>query len=86
MPKLPDVSGKEARRALERLGFVFKRQSGSHVILRKRNRGCGPCDLRPSVSGGPIFAAGRHIHNRGSRSLFHAFSSARWARAFSKFG
>jgi predicted RNA binding protein YcfA (HicA-like mRNA interferase family) len=29
MPKLPDVSGKEARRALERLGFVFKRQSGS---------------------------------------------------------
>jgi catechol 2,3-dioxygenase len=26
MPELPDVSGKEARRALERLGFVFKRQ------------------------------------------------------------
>jgi predicted RNA binding protein YcfA (HicA-like mRNA interferase family) len=40
MPKLPDVSGKEARRALERLGFVFKRQSGSHVILRRGNRGC----------------------------------------------
>jgi predicted RNA binding protein YcfA (HicA-like mRNA interferase family) len=40
MPKLPDVSGKEARRALERLGFVFKRQRGSHVILRRDNRAC----------------------------------------------
>ena len=40
MPKLPDVSGKEARRALERLGFVFKRQRGSHVVLRRGNRGC----------------------------------------------
>jgi predicted RNA binding protein YcfA (HicA-like mRNA interferase family) len=38
--KLPDVSGKEARRALERMGFVFKRQSGSHVILRRGSRGC----------------------------------------------
>jgi len=25
---------------LERLGFAFKRQSGSHVILRRGNRGC----------------------------------------------
>jgi len=40
MPKLPGVSGKEARRAFERLGFVFKRQRGSHVILRRGNRGC----------------------------------------------
>ncbi|HEY3857663.1 MAG TPA: type II toxin-antitoxin system HicA family toxin [Verrucomicrobiae bacterium] len=40
MPKLPDVSGKEARRALERLGFVFKRQNGSHVVLRRGSRGC----------------------------------------------
>ena len=40
MPKLPDVSGKETRKALERLGFVFKRQKGSHVILRRGNRGC----------------------------------------------
>src|SRR5437879_2077554 len=37
---LPDVSGPEARRALQRLGFVFKRQRGSHVILRRGNRGC----------------------------------------------
>jgi predicted RNA binding protein YcfA (HicA-like mRNA interferase family) len=40
MPKLPDVSGKEAQRALVRLGFVFKRQSGSHAIFRRGNRGC----------------------------------------------
>jgi predicted RNA binding protein YcfA (HicA-like mRNA interferase family) len=40
MPKLPRVSGQEAVRALERLGFVRLRQSGSHVILRKGSRGC----------------------------------------------
>ncbi|MHB8519671.1 MAG: type II toxin-antitoxin system HicA family toxin [Limisphaerales bacterium] len=40
MRKLPDVSGREARHALERLGFLLKRQSGSHVILRRGNRGC----------------------------------------------
>jgi len=33
LPKLPVVSGREVRRALERGGFVFNRQSGSHVIL-----------------------------------------------------
>ena len=35
MPKLPRVSGKEAIRALEKLGFVQVRQKGSHVILKK---------------------------------------------------
>jgi predicted RNA binding protein YcfA (HicA-like mRNA interferase family) len=35
MPKLPQVSGKEAIRALEKLGFLRVRQKGSHVILRK---------------------------------------------------
>ena len=35
MPKLPTVSGAEAIRALERLGFVRVRQRGSHVVLRK---------------------------------------------------
>ena len=28
------------RGAQERLGFVFKRQSGSHAILRRGSRGC----------------------------------------------
>lgn len=40
MPKLPRVSGAEVIRALERLGFIRIRQSGSHVILRRGNKGC----------------------------------------------
>ncbi|MBI3760691.1 MAG: type II toxin-antitoxin system HicA family toxin [Chloroflexi bacterium] len=40
MPKPPRVSGREAIRALERLGFKRVRQRGSHVVLRKGNIGC----------------------------------------------
>ena len=36
MPRLRRVSGREAIRALERLGFEQLRQRGSHVILKKR--------------------------------------------------
>ena len=35
MPRLPRISGQEAIRALERLGFVQVRQRGSHVVLKK---------------------------------------------------
>ncbi len=35
MPELPVVSGQEARRAFERLGWTFRRQTGSHMILTK---------------------------------------------------
>ena len=36
MAKLPtDLSGREVRVALERAGFVFRRQTGSHMILRR---------------------------------------------------
>ena len=35
MLKLRRVSGQEAIRALERLGFKQVRQRGSHVVLRK---------------------------------------------------
>ena len=36
MAKLPiDLSGREVRVALERAGFVFRRQSGSHMIFRR---------------------------------------------------
>ncbi len=35
MAKLPtDLAGQQVRVALERAGFVFRRQSGSHMILR----------------------------------------------------
>jgi predicted RNA binding protein YcfA (HicA-like mRNA interferase family) len=37
MKKLPRISGRECVKALERLGFYFKRQEGSHIILRKDN-------------------------------------------------
>ncbi len=40
MPKLPIVSGAEAVRALERLGFVVARQRGSHIVLRRGASGC----------------------------------------------
>jgi predicted RNA binding protein YcfA (HicA-like mRNA interferase family) len=34
--KLPtDLSGQEVRAALERAGFVFRRQKGSHMVLRR---------------------------------------------------
>ena len=35
MPELPVVSGRELRAALEPLGWQFKRQNGSHMILTK---------------------------------------------------
>lgn len=40
MPKLPHVSGAQAIRALERLGFSAVRQRGSHVVLRRGTSGC----------------------------------------------
>ena len=44
MPNLPQLSGKEIIRALERLGFVQARQRGSHVVMKKSapegNVGC----------------------------------------------
>ncbi len=36
MSKLRRVSGQEAIRALERIGFVQVRQRGSHVVLKKQ--------------------------------------------------
>jgi predicted RNA binding protein YcfA (HicA-like mRNA interferase family) len=38
--RLRQLSGDEAIRALERLGFVEVRQRGSHVVLRKGTAGC----------------------------------------------
>lgn len=34
MARMPtDLSGREVRNALERAGFVFRRQRGSHMVL-----------------------------------------------------
>ena len=35
MNKLPRVSGRECIKALGKAGFYFKRQEGSHMILRR---------------------------------------------------
>jgi predicted RNA binding protein YcfA (HicA-like mRNA interferase family) len=40
MPKLPRISGAEALKALQKLGFEKVRQSGSHVIARRGSKGC----------------------------------------------
>ena len=40
MAKVPRISGSEAIRALEKLGFQQVRQRGSHVIMRRRGSGC----------------------------------------------
>jgi len=37
MPKLPVLSGREAIKALIKIGFVQKRRKGSHVILVKES-------------------------------------------------
>jgi predicted RNA binding protein YcfA (HicA-like mRNA interferase family) len=36
MPNLPRISGNEAIKALEKLGFQQSRQRGSHVIMKKK--------------------------------------------------
>ena len=53
MPKLPRVSGSEAVRALERLGFVKVRQKGSHVVLRREAVGC-VVPLHPELKVGTL--------------------------------
>lgn len=35
MSKLPVVSGRECAKALQRAGFIVKRQVGSHIVLRR---------------------------------------------------
>ena len=40
MPKLPRVSGAQALKALQKLGFEKARQSGSHVVVRRGSKGC----------------------------------------------
>ncbi len=35
MSGLPRISGRECVKALEKAGFIIKRQEGSHIILRR---------------------------------------------------
>lgn len=40
MPKLPRISGREAVRALQHLGFAIARQKGSHIVMKRGAEGC----------------------------------------------
>ena len=40
MSYLPVISGKECIAALQKIGFYIRRQSGSHIILRKEEPFC----------------------------------------------
>ena len=40
MPKLPRVSGAQALKAFQRLGFEKVRQRGSHIVVRRGAQGC----------------------------------------------
>ena len=40
MPELPRLSGQEAIKVFEALGFSIVRQRGSHVVLRRGEKGC----------------------------------------------
>ena len=40
MTKLPVDSGKQCVKALAKAGFLFKRQEGSHMVLRREDPFC----------------------------------------------
>jgi predicted RNA binding protein YcfA (HicA-like mRNA interferase family) len=64
MPSLPRISGAEAVRALERLGFVVVRQRGSHLVLRRGSNGCvvpNHRDLKVGTLSGALKQAGVSI-------------------------
>jgi predicted RNA binding protein YcfA (HicA-like mRNA interferase family) len=56
MPELPRISGKEAIRAFERMGFRQVRQKGSHIVLRKDDKGC-VIPLHKSLAPGTLRSA-----------------------------
>lgn len=39
MPNVPQISGKEVIKALEKIGFVVSRQKGSHIRLVRMQEG-----------------------------------------------
>jgi len=64
MPELPRISGREAIKVFERMGFVQTRQRGSHVVLRRGDVGC--CCSAAQLSGRG------HTSRRDSSGRFHA--------------
>lgn len=66
MPKLPRVSGAQAVRALERLGFTVARQRGSHIVMRRGSSGCvvpNHRELKTGTLGGVLKQAGVSVED-----------------------
>ena len=40
MTRLPSISGQDCLSVLQKLGFFLRRQSGSHMIVRRDNPHC----------------------------------------------
>jgi predicted RNA binding protein YcfA (HicA-like mRNA interferase family) len=40
MPELPRISGDEVIKVFTKLGFYQTRQKGSHVVMRRNDKGC----------------------------------------------
>jgi len=40
MSNLPRISGRDCVKALEKIGFYFKRQESSHIVLRRDDPFC----------------------------------------------
>ncbi|MHB1493696.1 MAG: type II toxin-antitoxin system HicA family toxin [Thermoplasmataceae archaeon] len=39
MPRLPSISGKDAVKALSKIGFVLRRQVESHMVMKRESDG-----------------------------------------------
>ncbi|MDP2974261.1 MAG: type II toxin-antitoxin system HicA family toxin [Candidatus Diapherotrites archaeon] len=65
MPKFPVVSGKEVIKALQKAGFEFISQKGSHVKLRKvdsSGKKTAIIPLRPVIRTGTMKSILRQAH------------------------
>ena len=49
MPELPRISGNEAIKIFKKLGFYEARQRGSHVVMRRGDKGCVIPEFRISA-------------------------------------
>jgi predicted RNA binding protein YcfA (HicA-like mRNA interferase family) len=87
MSKLPRISGRECVKALERVGFYFKRQTGSHIILRRDDPfaqvvvpdygtcGYGPFGSAPKSAGANLLDAGAFKRSNGNQQ----YQKGRWS-------
>lgn len=54
MSKLPTISGNDLIKYLSKKGFVFSRQRGSHVVLKKSNDIRVTVPLHPELDRGTL--------------------------------